>query len=138
MSLGRQEIVVSKEWISRFTEVLEDSNALWQDTAAAESGPYGGMVAPPSFIYGFYVSGKPFGVFRVPFEAPSPPIDGGADWEFLDPVRPGDVSTLDTSIADIYERTGKGGPMLFVIFELIYTNQEGKLVCRCRKTNICR
>ncbi|MBL7209596.1 MAG: MaoC family dehydratase N-terminal domain-containing protein [Dehalococcoidia bacterium] len=135
--LGTQTVEVDKRWIIRFTEVMDDSNPLYDEQAAKE-GPYGELIAPPSFVYGFHISGRPQGIFRMPVDIPSPPVDGGGEWEFFEPVRPGDVITITTKISDLYEREGKSGALLFVIHELECKNQKGQLVCRYRMTHICR
>jgi len=140
VTTGIRTVEVDEKWIARFAEVLEDSNPLWTDEESAKTGPYGGIIAPPSFIYGFHISGKPQGgggqVRR--FTVPSQPIDAGGDWEFFEPVRPGDVITLTTKIADIYERPGSSGTLLFIINELDFRNQKGQFVARYHMTHIYR
>lgn len=136
-TLGTQTVEVEKGWIKRFAEVIEDSNPLWQEEEYAQKGPYGGIIAPPSFIFGFFLSGRPYSVFRIPFKIPSIHVDGGGEWKFFEPVRPGDIITITTKIADVYERMGKSGMLIFVIHEMTYTNQKNQLVCIFRKTTIC-
>ncbi|MFC1939731.1 MaoC family dehydratase N-terminal domain-containing protein [Chloroflexota bacterium] len=82
------------------------------------------------------MTAKPYREFGEPFETPSRHVDGGGDWEFFEPIRPGDIITVTTQIADVYERTGKSGTMLFVVFELLHKNQNEQLACICRKTRI--
>lgn len=44
------------------------------------------------------------------------------------PVRPGDVLTAHSSIADIYEKTGRSGSMLFVVHRMAFESQRGEPV----------
>ena len=41
-------------------------------------------------------------------------------------------------IADVYEKEGSSGNLLFIVFESDYTNQKGDLVARLRGTAIRR
>ena len=63
-------------------------------------------------------------------------LDGGSDWEYLEPIRPGDRITVQSRIADIRESEGRLGPMVFTTIETTYTNQFGQVVARQRATGI--
>lgn len=55
-------------------------------------------------------------------------IDGGKSVEVLAPIRAGDVLTAETQIADIYDKTGRSGTMIFIVNRMIFTNQRGEQV----------
>ncbi len=63
-------------------------------------------------------------------------IDGGADWEFHKPVCAGDRITVTRRTADLFEKTGKLGPMLFHVIEHRYVSQAAELVATYRNTLI--
>ncbi|MCP4003637.1 MAG: MaoC family dehydratase [bacterium] len=44
------------------------------------------------------------------------------------PFRPGDVLTASSKIHDIYEKTGRSGPMVFIVHRMEFVNQTGVLV----------
>jgi N-terminal half of MaoC dehydratase len=44
------------------------------------------------------------------------------------PIRPGDTLTAHSSIADIYEKTGRSGSMLFVVHRMAFENQRREAV----------
>jgi acyl dehydratase len=121
--------------IRRFTEATTDPNPLWQDSEETRKGPYKGMVAPPGFLYSINHMGRP-GPFSLsgtlPFEVPPTGVDGGIDWEFFQPVRPGDVITATIKIADITERKN----LLFIHYQFECKNQKGELVSSGRRTVI--
>ena len=71
--------------------------------------------------------------FNNPYNAV---VDGGSEWEYYEPVRPGDRITVRTKIADLFERPGRLGNMLFTIRETSYTNQFEKIVALQRTTGI--
>ena len=44
------------------------------------------------------------------------------------PIRAGDTLTARSKIADIYEKTGRSGPMVFIVHRMEFQNQRGELV----------
>jgi hypothetical protein len=65
-------------------------------------------------------------------------LNGGNRFEYLEPVRAGDTITATRKVADVYEKTGSGGSLVFIVFETEYVNQHGKPVARLRGTMIRR
>ncbi|BBX66452.1 hypothetical protein MSAS_56260 [Mycobacterium saskatchewanense] len=63
---------------------------------------------------------------------------GGHKYEVLAPVRVGDVLTVTERLADIAEKSGKTGPLVFVTTQSEYHNQRDELVARYRQTVIFR
>ena len=118
--------------IIRFAQAIGDTNPLFTDEAAARKSRYGGLIAPPTFLRSV-IAGPPTVEFKVPYSAG---LDGGSEWEYFEPVRPGDRITHTVRIADLYEREGRLGNMLFVIREGRYVNQFGTLVALERSTGI--
>ena len=115
---------VEKGAIIKFAQAIGDENPLFNDEPAARSGPYGSLIAPPTFLRSMG-SSRP----QLPFELPfSRLLDGGSDWEYFEPVRPGDRITAVSRIADIVERTGRLGVMVIVTTETTYRNQFDQVV----------
>lgn len=52
-------------------------------------------------------------------------IDGGKAIDVLGTVRPGDTLTASTELAEIYEKTGRSGTMVFIVQRMHLTNQDG-------------
>jgi acyl dehydratase len=65
-------------------------------------------------------------------------IDGGSEWEYLQPVKVGDTLIATAKIVDIYQKQGSPriGPMVFNIIEVTYRNQVGDPVVVARGTII--
>ena len=96
---------VEKGAIIKFAEAIGDTNPIFNDEVAARKSRYGGMVAPPTFLRS--INPGPLKVeFRSPYTAN---LDGGSEWEYFEPIRPGDRITVTTKIADLYERAGRLG-----------------------------
>jgi hypothetical protein len=65
-------------------------------------------------------------------------LNGGVEAEFLALAEHGDRITQQTRYADIYEREGRTGHMVFTVTETTYTNQRGQVLAKIRNTMIRR
>jgi hypothetical protein len=63
-------------------------------------------------------------------------LNGGMEVEYGVPMRPADVITSVSRLAEYHERIGRLGLMLFTISEDTWTNKDGDLVKRSRSTLI--
>jgi len=55
-------------------------------------------------------------------------FDAGKCVSVLGPIRPGDTLTAHSQLADIYEKTGRSGPMVFIVHRMEFENQRGEPV----------
>ncbi|MGI9594723.1 MAG: FAS1-like dehydratase domain-containing protein [Acidimicrobiales bacterium] len=55
-------------------------------------------------------------------------IDGGKAVEIHRPIRAGDELRATTTIADIYDKTGRSGTMLFIVQRMSFVNQRDEPV----------
>ena len=125
-------IEVEKGAIIKFAQAIGDDNPLWNDEVAARKSRHGGLIAPPTFL-------RSAGTVRpqLPFELPFHRLlDGGSDWEYFEPVRPGDRITSVARITDIRERSGRLGAMVIMTSVVIYRNQFGQVVATQTSTSI--
>ncbi len=123
---------VEKGAIIRFAQAIGDDNPVYTDEAAARKTRYGGLIAPPTFlrsVRGIHLD-LPFG---LPFNRV---LDGGSEWEYFQPVRPGDRITAVGRISDIRERAGRLGLMILVTTVLTYRNQFDEVVATQTNTLI--
>ena len=132
--IGRESKPVStlieKGHIRRFAEAIGDPNPLYTDEVAARRSRYGGIIAPPTFL-------RAVGAEMVEVDLPgSRLLDAGSEWEYFEPVRPGDVITATARIVDVRERPLRVGPAIFLVQEITYTNQLGQKVAVQRSTLI--
>lgn len=133
---------VGRATIRRFAIAVGDPNPLYWDEEFAQNTRYGGIIAPPTMIFelnhnlGDDISEEDGG-YSDKILLPPPLtrfVRGGNEYEFFQPVRPMDKITVKRKISQIYEKEGKGGPLVFVIIELTYTNQKGELLGINRET----
>jgi acyl dehydratase len=125
-------VEVERGAIRRFAEAIGDPNPVFHDERAARKTRFGTMVAPPTFCRSFgtlpIVRKLQLNTRRV--------LDGGSEWEYFEPIRPGDRITVVSCLADIRETKGRLGPMVLVVVETTYTNQFGDLCVTQRNTSI--
>ena len=135
-AIGREStpvtMVVEKGAIIKFAEAIGDDNPLWNDEAAARRSRYGGLIAPPTFLRSLRV-GLPELPFEIPFDRR---LDGGSDWQYYQPVRPGDRIQAVARITDLRERSGRMGLMIFMTAEITYQNQFDEIVATQAATSI--
>src|SRR5690242_6737369 len=65
-------------------------------------------------------------------------LNGGNRFEYFASVKIGDRITARGQVADVYEKEGSSGNLLFIIFETNYVNQDGAHVAKLRGTMIRR
>ncbi len=123
---------VEKGAIRRFVNALGDHNPLYEDEEFARKSRYGGEIAPPLFVITFGRQRRPQPDTRLGRAI----INAGNEYEFFQPIRPGDVITHTRKLVDVKERTGRLGRMYIAISETTYVNQRGEKVAIGRGTHI--
>ena len=123
---------VERGAIRKFAEAIGDDNPLYVDEEAARKSRHGGVIAPPTFMRSMS-AGRSRATVQSPYSAA---LDGGSEWEYFEPVRPGDRISVTMKVSDMFEREGRLGNMLFIIRETSYVNQFGKTVAIQRGTGI--
>lgn len=128
---------IEKEPIRRWADSIGDPNPLYHDEEYAKSQGYRSLVAPPGFLgnyaYPIKAGAGPRRGFRSPFTRV---LNGGNEYDFIKPVQAGDTITATSRLAELREREGRLGKMLFIINETVYKNQDGEIVARSRGTGI--
>lgn len=125
---------VEKGAIRKFAEAIGDEDPIYYDDKAANAAGFKTIVAPPTFLCTFRAQELPdlkiqFGRVR---------LNGGNDYEYYLPIYAGDTITLTAKYAEVTERKGRTGNMVFVITELTFRNQQGEVVAKGRNTGIMR
>ena len=120
-----EPVEVKADKIKRYCAALGETNPIYADEEQAKKGPYGGIVAPPSFAVTFR-NGRHF--FENVPRFGRRGFDAGKDVEFRAPIHPGDKITLSSHVKEIYEKTGRSGSMVFVVVRSTVQNQNGEVV----------
>lgn len=106
-----------------------------------------GDEAPPMFLFGAHAPIAaldelgPDGL-RPDSLLPELPLKrvmaGGISQTHHRPLLAGDVVYIQRKLADIFEKQGKTGPLIFVVYEIDTRNEDGELVTRQTQTRIVR
>mgnify|MGYP001422167294 FL=1 len=106
-----------------------------------------GEEAPPMFLFGAdrpLTSMEKLGPdgLRKDTLVPELPLKrvmaGGVKKRYHGKIKPGDILTIERTISDIFEKTGKTGPLIFVVYQINVKNQDGELVLQEEQTRINR
>jgi len=115
------EFKISEERIVGFAKACGDPDPRYSDPTHPD------FQAAPTFATQFH------GHRMFPDDFPPlGPRDGAFDagkcvvWHA--PIRPGDTLIAKSQIADIYEKTGRSGHMLFIVHRMEFFNQQDELV----------
>ena len=106
-----------------------------------------GDEAPPMFLFGLLrpivpLEGLgPDGIARDGF-LPDFPLKrimaGGTEMTYHRPLRPGDKQIATKTLADIQEKQGGTGPLIFVSYDLTVETEDGEVVVEERSMRIIR
>lgn len=118
--------------IRKFARAIGDPNPVYFDEEAARRAGYRGIVAPPTFLRAL-VPGPERTRFPEPFQRI---LDGGSAYRFEEPLVAGDRVTVVSRLAELFEKQGRLGVMLFKVKEIHYQNQMGRLAAVQRSTTI--
>ncbi len=132
--------------IRRHCHMVGDLNPAFLDPDAAEKGPYGAVIVPPSMLLTYLASGGPWPPNEVvemtdggiTFGVPVPGdrgINMEVNWEFLEPVRVGDQLRLELRIADVMIKPIRLDPYaVWITTETSFFNQNDSVVAKWRNT----
>jgi len=133
MTLETMVFKVEEGAIQRYAQAIGDPNPLYNDPDFASKTKYGRLLAPPGFT-GWPVKAG-LDMFKlveslVKAGAPSRLLDGGVEFEFIEPIGAGDVLTSTTKIASITERETRLGKTLFNTLETTLVNPKGDVALK--------
>jgi 3-hydroxybutyryl-CoA dehydratase len=126
--------LVTEESILGFAKTLGETNPLYMDPAAAKTGPYGVLIAPPTYYVS--ISLNPGLDPKIQFGTAG--FNASQSCEFYEPMRVGDTITAKGQISDIFTKTGRTGTMVFTVRRNTYTNQHGRTVLVVESSNVLR
>ena len=135
--------------IAKFAHATGEANPIHFDKDAAVAAGFSDVVAPTLFTYVVRMHASAL----VPVDQLKPDGSPSADVPPLPtrramagetsvvlgvPVLAGDTVTVSKRLAEMYEKEGRSGPLVFVEMEFTFTNQRGELVATESFTRIYR
>jgi acyl dehydratase len=122
---------VERGKIGELLIALGETNPIYRDVDEAKAEGYQDIVAPPTFstipVLWSGVIFRALDELKIPL---SRVMHAEQGYEYFDPILPGDTLHGVVEVKSIIERQGKTGPMDFVLFETVFTNQHGRQVVK--------
>jgi acyl dehydratase len=128
------EFHVERGKIREFADAIGDPNPIYRDPAYARETELGGIVAPPTLLRTFlYEPRAAAEALRVADW--SYIVHGEQEFEYLAPVRAGDVLTAQDRIVSITEKESRrAGLLQIAVIETVFRNERGEQVQIARRT----
>lgn len=137
--IGREypvtEYEIGREKMKEYASAINDSNPHYHDKEFGKKSRYGDNIAPPLFASVYNLMGCA-NMFFDPELALNFAmlVHGEQEFEWLKPIKPGDIITTTGKIVDIAEK----GNNDVIKYEARSKNQEGELVTIGRATFVIR
>lgn len=122
-----------------FCEAVGDARSEYVDARAAEGGPFGAPIAPPTFPMRFLFDALDPDLFFELGLNLAGIVHAEQEFVYERPVRAGEKYTIVGKVHDIWEKQGRSGTLDFVTFEALgREKQTDELVFTARMTLISR
>jgi hypothetical protein len=101
--------------IRSYCECIEDQNPKWKEGIAPP-----GLVTTAMISSGAMLLGVP-----LPYKRS---VAGGADWEFLKPIKKGDKIDTSHEFVELQDKSSDKGPRALMVYRSTHKNQKGEIV----------
>jgi acyl dehydratase len=141
--LGREyppyAVTVERGKIKEFARAIGDDEPLYLDDRVGAASAWGDVIAPPTFSITFRDEAADTAAFLKELGTDiSRILHGEQEFEIFRPLQPGQTYLCRAKIVDIYEKTGRTGPMAFVVRETTIADGSNEIVATMRGVTIVR
>lgn len=126
---------IRTEEIRAFAEAVGDLNPLYLDPEAAKQAGYPNVIAPPTFCMNMR-GGRMLP--EVPLESGFTSLHAGQEFEFYDEIYAGQTYSAVGKLVEVYEKTGRSGPLGVIVREMAVKDATGKTVLVLRERQMVR
>ena len=133
IEVGR--FAVTADDIRVFAEAVNDLNPLYLDPEAARQAGYPNVIAPPTYC--MHMRGSRI-VPEVPLAPGLASLYAGQEFEFHDELYAGRTYTVTARLAEVYEKTGRSGPLGVIVREMLVKDDDGATVMVLRERQMVR
>jgi len=126
---------VTAEAIAEFARAVGDVNPLYLDPAAAQQAGYPTVIAPPTFC--MHLRGGRL-LPEVPLEPGFTSLHAGQEFELYDEIYAGQTYIAVGKLVEVYEKTGRSGPLGVIVREMAIRDAAGKTVIVLRERQMVR
>jgi len=132
-------VTVERGKIKEFARAIGDANPLHLDDRVGAASEWGDVIAPPTFAITFRDETADSAAFLRELGTDiSRLLHGEQEFEIFRPLQPGQTYLCRAKIVDIYEKTGRSGPMAFVIRETTIADRSNEIVATMRGVTVVR
>jgi acyl dehydratase len=129
-------VTVERGWVKDFARAIGDLNPFYLDDEVGRASEWGDIIAPPTFPIAFRdESGT---LLRDLGTDVSRLLHGEQEFEIFRQFTPGETYLCRSTIVDQYEKSGKSGPMAFVVRETAVTDRSNEIVAKMRAITVVR
>jgi acyl dehydratase len=137
--LAPYAVTVERGKIKEFARAIGDLSPFYLDDRVGQASEWGDIIAPPTFATTFRDESADTAAFlRELGTDVSRVLHGEQECEIVKPLQPGERYLCRPKVLDIYEKTGKSGPMAFVVRETTITDRANEIVARMRHVTVVR
>ena len=126
--LGEREIVVTSEIILRYCKAIGETNPKY-------TNPGPDQIAPPGICT---ILEAPQGEVEIKIPFAKTRMHAGSAIFSYEPIRAGEKLRATVKLADVFTKTGRSGPMGFIIYENEFVRGDGTIVARIQDTRVAR
>jgi acyl dehydratase len=132
-------ITVERGKIKEFAKAIGDDNPLFLDDRVGAASEWRDVIAPPTFAITLRDETADTTAFLKELGTDiSRLLHGEQEFEIFRPLQPGQTYLCRPRVVDIYEKTGRSGPMAFVVRETTITDSTNEIVATMRGVTIVR
>lgn len=132
-------VTVERGKIKEFARAIGDLNPFYVDDRVGRASAWGDTIAPPTFAVTFRDETADTGALLRDLGTDiSRLLHGEQEFEIHRQLVPGETYLCRTKVVDIYEKTGKSGPMAFVVRETAVTDATDEIVVTMRHITVVR
>ena len=132
-------VTVERGKIKEFARAIGDLNPCYLDDRVGAASEWGDLIAPPTFAVTFRDETADTGAMLRDLGTDiSRILHGEQEFELFRPLQPGQTYLCRARIVDIYEKSGRSGPMAFVVRETTITDRTNDVVAAMRHITIVR
>lgn len=123
VEFGPEVYEIEKGMVGKFAEAIGDPNPLWRQVTPPT---FPATLVPTELLHKMTAAKCPLTRF----------LNGSNELEYYQPIKVGDTISVTARLDKLRKMEGKEGTTLFMIMDVVYTNQNGEVVAKGRNTYI--
>jgi acyl dehydratase len=131
-------VTVERGRIKDFARAIGDANPFHLDDRVGAASEWGDVIAPPTFLTTFRDENDTGTMLKDLGVDIGRVLHGEQEFEIHRPIKPGETFLCRSRVLDIYEKSGKTGPMAFVVREMTATDTTNEIVATARHITVVR